>query len=132
MGQAGIHVGIDVAKAKVDVAVRPTGERWEVPRDAAGIPQLVSELKTLGPSSDRHWCCWRLRAAWNYRWWLLGPPRRCRWSSSTRARCGTSPGLLGSRPRPPPGTPPCWPTLLRRSSPPCVLCATPKPRSSTR
>ena len=50
MGQAGIYVGIDVAKAKVDVAVRPTGERWEVPRDAAGIPQLVAELKTLGPS----------------------------------------------------------------------------------
>ena len=50
MGQAGIHVGIDVAKAKVDVAVRPTGERWEVPRDEAGIPQLVSEMKTLGPS----------------------------------------------------------------------------------
>ena len=50
MGQAGIYVGIDVAKAKVDVAVRPTGERWEVPRDAAGIPQLVSEMRTLGPS----------------------------------------------------------------------------------
>ena len=50
MGQAGIYVGIDVAKAKVDVAVRPTGERWEVPRDAAGIPQLVAEMKTLGPS----------------------------------------------------------------------------------
>ena len=41
MGQEGIYVGIDVAKAKVDVAVRPTGERWEVPRDEAGIPQLV-------------------------------------------------------------------------------------------
>ena len=50
MGQAGIYVGIDVAKAKVDVAVRPTGERWEVPRDEAGIPQLVSEMKTLVPS----------------------------------------------------------------------------------
>ena len=48
MGQEGIYVGIDVAKAKVDVAVRPTGERWEVPRDEAGIPQLVSEMKTLG------------------------------------------------------------------------------------
>ena len=34
----------------MDVAVRPTGERWEVPRDEAGIPQLVSEMKTLGPS----------------------------------------------------------------------------------
>ena len=50
MGQEGIYVGIDVAKAKVDVAVRPTGGRWEVPRDEAGIPQLVSEMKTLGPS----------------------------------------------------------------------------------
>ena len=50
MGQEGIYVGIDVAKAKVDVTVRPTGERWEVPRDEAGIPQLVSEMKTLGPS----------------------------------------------------------------------------------
>ena len=50
MGPAGIYVGIDVAKAKVDVAVRPTGESWEVPRDAAGIPQLVSEMQTLGPS----------------------------------------------------------------------------------
>ena len=50
MGQEGIYAGIDVAKAKADVAVRPTGESWEVPRDAAGIPQLVSELKTLGPS----------------------------------------------------------------------------------
>ena len=48
MGQEGIYIGIDVAKAKVDVAVRPTGERWEVPRDEAGIPQLVSALKALG------------------------------------------------------------------------------------
>ena len=31
MGQEGIYVGIDVAKAKVDVAVRPTGERWRFP-----------------------------------------------------------------------------------------------------
>ncbi len=50
MGQEGIYIGIDVAKAKVDVAVRPTGERWEVPRDEAGIPQLVSALKALGPA----------------------------------------------------------------------------------
>ena len=49
MGQEGIYIGIDVAKAKVDVAVRPTGERWEVPRDEAGIPQLVS-APALGPA----------------------------------------------------------------------------------
>ena len=127
MGQAGIYVGIDVAKAKVDVAVRPTGERWEVPRDAAGIPQLVAELKTLGPSLvlleamgglELPLVAARAAAALPV---VVVNPRQVR----DFAR------LLGSWPRPTPGTPPCWPTLLRRSSPPCVLCATPKPRSST-
>ena len=37
MEQEGIYVGIDVAKAQVDVAVRPTGDRWEVPHDEAGV-----------------------------------------------------------------------------------------------
>ena len=113
MGQAGIYVGIDVAKAKVDVAVRPTGERWEVPRDAAGIPQLVSELKTLGPSLVLLAATGGLelplvaaRAAEALPVVVVNP-----------RRCGTSPGLLGSWPRPTPWTPPCWPTLLRRSSP---------------
>ena len=49
MEQEGIYVGIDVAKAQVDVAVRPTGERWEVPHDEAGVRRLVSRLKTLEP-----------------------------------------------------------------------------------
>ena len=127
MGQAGIYAGIDVAKAKVDVAVRPTGERWEVPRDAAGIPQLVSEMKTLGPSLVL------LEATGGLELPLVAAlaaealpvvvvnPRQVR--DFARA--------TGSWPRPTPWTLPCWPTLLRRSSPPCVLCATPKPRSST-
>ena len=42
-------VGIDVAKAKVDVAVRPTDVRWEVPNDEAGARQLVPRLKALEP-----------------------------------------------------------------------------------
>ena len=49
MEQEGIYVGIDVAKAQVDVAVRPTGDRWEVPHDEAGVRRLVSRLKTLEP-----------------------------------------------------------------------------------
>ena len=44
-----IYVGIDVAKAQVDVAVRPTGDRWEVSHDDAGVRQLGSRLKTLEP-----------------------------------------------------------------------------------
>ena len=34
------------------------------------------------------------------RWWLPWQPTRCLWSSSTPARCGTSPGPPGSWPRP--------------------------------
>ena len=48
-GAGGIYVGIDVAKAQVDVAVRPTGDGWEVPHDEAGVRRLVSRLKTLEP-----------------------------------------------------------------------------------
>ena len=50
MEQEAIYVGIDVAKAQVDVAVRPTDDRWEVSHDEAGIRQLVSQLKVLEPA----------------------------------------------------------------------------------
>ena len=49
MEQEPIYVGIDVAKAQVDVAVRPTDDRWEVSHDETGVRQLVSQLKTLEP-----------------------------------------------------------------------------------
>ena len=44
------YVGIDVAKAGMDIAVRPTDESWTVSNDERGIRQLVSRLKTLGPA----------------------------------------------------------------------------------
>ena len=47
--QESIYVGIDVAKAQVDVAVRPTDDRWEVSHDETGVRQLVSQLKALEP-----------------------------------------------------------------------------------
>ena len=43
-------VGIDVAKAQVDIAVRPSGERWAVPNDARGVVPLVDRLQTLHPT----------------------------------------------------------------------------------
>ena len=49
MEQEGIYVGIDVAKAQVDVAIRPSDDRWEISHDDAGVRQLVSQLKTLEP-----------------------------------------------------------------------------------
>jgi len=42
-------VGIDVAKADLVVAVRPTGERWLVANDDAGVTQLVRRLRRLAP-----------------------------------------------------------------------------------
>ena len=40
-------VGIDVSKAQVDVAVRPTGQRWVVSYDETGIKELVSQMVDL-------------------------------------------------------------------------------------
>src|SRR4029434_3108856 len=42
-------VGIDVAKAQLDIALRPSGERWAVPNDASGIAPLVDRLQALHP-----------------------------------------------------------------------------------
>ena len=43
-------VGIDVSKAQVDVAVRPTGQRWVVSYDETGVKELVSQMVGLGPA----------------------------------------------------------------------------------
>jgi transposase len=43
-------VGIDVANAQLDMALRPTGERWAVANDDAGIAALVKRLQALPPT----------------------------------------------------------------------------------
>jgi transposase len=43
-------VGIDVAKAQRDMALRPTGERWAVAHDDAGMAALVARLQPLLPT----------------------------------------------------------------------------------
>lgn len=49
MDQEAIYVGIDVAKTQVDVAIRPTEDRWEIPHDQKGILKLVAQLKARDP-----------------------------------------------------------------------------------
>src|SRR5574341_181225 len=44
-----VFVGIDVAKATLDVALRPSGDRWQPANDYRGIDTLVQRL---GASSD--------------------------------------------------------------------------------
>ena len=132
MGQAGIYVGIDVAKAKVDVAVRPTGERWEVPRDEAGIPQLVSEqlvseMRTLGPSLvlleatgglELPLVAARAAAALPV---VVVNPRQVRDFARATGKLAKTDALDAA----------VLAHFAEAIQPPCVLCATPKPRSST-
>lgn len=42
-------VGIDVAKAELVIAVRPSGERWSVANDERGVGTLVERLRALTP-----------------------------------------------------------------------------------
>lgn len=44
------YVGIDVAKAQVDVAVRPADTRWQAPYTEEGTQELVSRLQALQPT----------------------------------------------------------------------------------
>ena len=43
-------VGIDVLKAQLDVAVRPTGKRWTLPYDQTGIEGLIPQIVDLEPA----------------------------------------------------------------------------------
>jgi transposase len=45
-----LFVGIDVAKAQLDIALRPTGERWTVTNDDTGIATLVARLQAVQPT----------------------------------------------------------------------------------
>ena len=50
MSQESIHIGIDVSKEQIDVAVRPAGRSWSVSYDGAGVDDLVAQLKSLKPT----------------------------------------------------------------------------------
>lgn len=43
-------VGIDVSKAKLDVAILPSGEELSIPNDEGGCRALAAKLKELNPS----------------------------------------------------------------------------------
>src|SRR3989449_11068754 len=45
-----VVVGVDVAKDRLAVAVRPSGETWSATNDEAGITALVARLRPLGPA----------------------------------------------------------------------------------
>ena len=50
MVSAPVFVGIDVAQAHLDLAVRPTTETWQVPNTDAAFPDLIARLRALAPT----------------------------------------------------------------------------------
>lgn len=50
MAEAQRYVGIDVSKARLDVAVQPEGTQWTVGNDAAGIQTLGEQVQALAPA----------------------------------------------------------------------------------
>lgn len=49
MPSPSVVVGIDVSKAALDVAVRPSGTAWRTTNDAEGIAALVMEVRAVVP-----------------------------------------------------------------------------------
>jgi transposase len=50
VNQGPYFVGIDVAKARLDIAVRPTGQRWQVDYTEKGVQELVKQIAKLHPT----------------------------------------------------------------------------------
>lgn len=50
MTDQGYFIGIDVSKAQLDMAVRPTAERWSRPNSEVGIRAMVTRLVALKPT----------------------------------------------------------------------------------
>ena len=43
------HIGIDVAKDRLDIAVHESGERFACSNDSTGFPELIERLRALNP-----------------------------------------------------------------------------------
>lgn len=47
---SGYYVGIDVSKDRLDVAVVPTGEKWQLSNNESGFSKLLGKLVKLSPT----------------------------------------------------------------------------------
>ncbi len=50
MTHAPVYVGIDVSKAQLEVALRPSTDRWTGPHDDSGMTALVARLRAVSPA----------------------------------------------------------------------------------
>ena len=102
-------IGIDVSKARLDVAFRPGGETLSVSNDARGIARLIKIVKNAGPH------CVVLEATGGFELMLLE-----KLSADAlpvvvviHARCGSLRAPAAVSPRPMRSMRRCWPTSRR-------------------
>src|SRR5262245_46851474 len=120
MSKTQVFVGIDVAQATLEVALRPTGEAWQVANDEIAFGDLVERVRQLKPSlivleatGGIHLPVVAALAAQSYRSWQSIPDRRV-----------ISPKPPASWQRLTVLTPRSWPILPRQSvrkSGPCRM-----------
>jgi transposase len=50
MSEPQVCVGIAVSKARLNIDLRPTDDRWHISNDASGIADLVEWLQAVQPT----------------------------------------------------------------------------------
>ena len=110
MTQHETFIGIDVSKAQLDGAGRPSGERQQVPNTEAASAAWLS--RGGGRRPPRSW--WKPPDGWKCRWSAPWPPPGCRLVWSIHVRCATLPKPRGAGRRPMRWTPPCWRSVPKR------------------
>ena len=126
MKEEAIFAGIDVAKDRLDLALRPSGSGWSVAYDQAGVSALVSQLQSLHPSAVV------LESTGGLELPLAGALAAAALPVVVinPLKCATSTKPTAGWPRPTRWTPRFWPISPRRSVRRCVPCPTPTPRNS--
>ena len=76
MASSPLFVGVDVAKATLDIALRPRAQTWQVIYDDTHVEAFVTQLNEPRPPSS--WS--KPLAAWSAAWWPPWWPQDCPWS----------------------------------------------------
>ena len=110
------YVGIDVAKDRVDIAVRPTGQSWSASYEEEEVEKLVARLQGLEPAAVK------LEATGGLELTLVAALAAASLPVAVinPAKCVISPSPPANWPRTTDSTPRSWPTLERRSIRPCA------------
>ena len=96
MDKIPVFVGIDVAKHRLEVHLRPSGESFTIDYSEEEVTALVERLGALEPVL----IVLEPPAAWRSASPRSWPRLPCRWQWSTRARSAASRGRWAGWPRP--------------------------------